>query len=70
MIPKEQTVEQLKVIGDYAAGATTVAVVMGWLTPIAAALTIVYTAVRLWESDTARRLLRAVCQKCFEWWER
>jgi hypothetical protein len=37
---------------DLAAGGTTVAALAGWLPSTAAILTILYTAIRIWESDT------------------
>ena len=37
---------------DLAAGSTAVAALAGWLPSAAALLTILYTAIRIWESDT------------------
>jgi len=37
---------------DLAAGSTAVATLAGWLPSAAALLTILYTAIRIWESDT------------------
>ena len=39
-------------IMDLAAGSTAVAALAGWLPSTAAILTILYTAIRIWESDT------------------
>ena len=39
-------------IMDLAAGSTAVAALAGWLPSAAALLTILYTAIRIWESDT------------------
>ena len=61
--------EQHKLALDWAAGGITVATIIGWLPNIAAALTAVYMLTRIWESATCRRLLRAVCARCAEWWE-
>lgn len=62
--------DNLKNIADVTAGTVTIASFLGYLPAIAAALTIIYTLVRLWESATVRRLLRAICKCCAEWWER
>lgn len=62
--------DQMKNIADVTAGTVTIAAFLGYLPAIAAALTILYTLVRLWESATVRRLLRAVCERCAAWWER
>lgn len=58
-----------KTVLDYMAGGLTAAVLLGWLPNIAAILTIVYMVIRIWESQTARRLLRAVCARCAAWWD-
>lgn len=60
--------EPEKIILDVAAGSVTFATVVGWLPAAAAAITIIYTAVRLWESATCRRLFRALCTRCEAWW--
>jgi hypothetical protein len=62
--------DTLKTAGDWAAGGITVAVIVGWLPTIASGLTIIYMTIRIWETPTSRRLLRAVCARCAEWWER
>lgn len=61
--------EQEKAALDYVAGGVTLATLVGWLPHIAAALTAVYMLMRIWESPTSRRLLRAVCARCAAWWE-
>ncbi len=61
--------EQHKIALDYAAGGITVATIIGWLPNMAAAATFVYMLIRIWESATCRRLLRAVCARCAEWLE-
>lgn len=58
-----------KHVGDWFFGGITVAVIIGWLPVIASALTVVYMALRIWETRTARRLLKAVCASCAAWWE-
>lgn len=62
--------EHFKTAADVTAGTVTLAAFLGYLPAIAAAITIVYTLVRLWETATCRRLLRAVCERCAAWWER
>ena len=37
---------------DLAAGTTTIAALAGWLPSVAALFTILYTFIRIWESDT------------------
>lgn len=61
--------ETAKTAGDLFFGGITVAVIIGWLPTIASALTIVYMTIRIWESVTCRRLLKAVCAKCAAWWD-
>jgi hypothetical protein len=39
-------------IMDLAAGTTTIAALAGWLPSVAALFTILYTFIRIWESDT------------------
>lgn len=62
--------EQDKVIADWAVGGVALATLLGWLPSIAAAVTIAYTLVRLWETKTVRRLLKAVCARCAAWWDK
>jgi hypothetical protein len=45
----QEGVEALKTTGDVAAGFTVLATLMAWLPPVAAGLTILWTAVRLYE---------------------
>lgn len=53
--------EQAQVIGksviDASSVLTTVAALMGWLPAIAAVLTIIWTAIRIWETKTVQRLV-------------
>jgi hypothetical protein len=41
--------EQIKAVGDALAGTTTVAVLLKWLPAIAAAASLIYTALRIYE---------------------
>jgi len=66
----QETIASVKQAGDWLAGGITLAVIIGWLPTIASLLTIVYMTIRIWESATVRRLLRAVCNDCAAWWER
>lgn len=61
--------EQLKNLGDWLFGGITVATVLGWLPHMAAGLSFIYMAIRIWETPTCRRLLKAVCARCAAWWE-
>lgn len=48
--------EHAKHVIDAAAITTVVATLMQWLPPIAAALTIVWTLIRIWETETVKKL--------------
>lgn len=50
--------QSLKNAGDALAVTGTVATVLGYLPEIAAGVTLVYTLVRLWESDTVQKLFK------------
>ncbi len=52
-----QHVEQAKAVGDVVALTGTVAVVVGYLPAAAAFVTIVWTLIRIYETETAQRLL-------------
>ena len=65
----EQHAQAVKQTGDWLAGGITFATVMGWMPSIAALVTAIYTAVRIWETATVRRLLKAICARCAAWWE-
>ena len=54
---------------DWIAGGVTAATVFGWLPSIVAVLTLVYMVIRIFETQTVRRLIRAVCARCAAWWE-
>jgi hypothetical protein len=47
--------EQVKVVGDVVAGSVTVAVLMTWITPLAALASLVYACLRIYEWIEARR---------------
>lgn len=46
--------DSVKTAGDIAAATLTVAVVAKWLPAVAAFLTIIWTALRIWETDTVK----------------
>jgi len=50
--------ETAKHVIDGAAASITVATVFGWLPTVAAVLTIIWTAIRIWETETVQKLLR------------
>lgn len=52
-----QHVEQAKAVGDIVALTGTVAVVVGYLPAVAAFVTIIWTLIRIYETETAQRLL-------------
>ena len=54
---------------DWIAGGVTAATFFGWLPNIVAVLTLVYMLIRIFETQTVRRLIRAVCARCATWWE-
>ena len=54
----EESAETLKNTLDVVAGGTAFATVWGALPPIAAAISIIYTLVRLWETKTVQRILK------------
>ena len=51
--------QQAKVAVDLASGATIVATLMEWMPAVAAALSIVWTLIRIWETTTVQ-----------DWWSR
>ena len=53
--------EQVKLAGDVVAGAGVFATLAGWLPPVAAAVTLIYTLVRLWETKTVQKLVARLC---------
>tara|TARA_Y100000401_G_scaffold17329_1_gene11753 strand:+ start:352 stop:528 length:177 start_codon:yes stop_codon:yes gene_type:complete len=50
--------EPVKTVLDVAAGGTAFGALLGYLPPIAALLSIVYTLVRLWETKTVQRFVK------------
>lgn len=56
--PLVQAPEQAKAIGDVFSVGTVVGSLMGWLPAIAAIFTIVWTAIRIWETKTVQGWLK------------
>lgn len=50
--------EQVKVAGDVTSVATVSAALMGWLPAIAALVTIIWTGIRIYETDTVQNWLK------------
>ena len=50
--------EQIKVTGDILSVGAVVSTLMGWLPAVAALFTIVWTAIRIWETKTVQSLLK------------
>lgn len=50
--------EQAKATLDAASLAATVSALMGWLPAVAAGLSIVWTLIRIWETETVRKLFK------------
>lgn len=59
---KDTVVQLAKTTGDFAAASLTVATIFKWLPAMAAMLTIVWTAVRIYETDTVQRIINR--RKC------
>lgn len=53
-------VEETKDMLDVAAGSTAVLTVAAWVPPIAGIFSIIWFAIRIWESDTIRELTNRV----------
>ena len=49
-------IDTAKAVADGAAVLTTVGVMVTWLPPLASLFTIVYLGLRIWETDTVRKL--------------
>ena len=47
-----------KAVADGAAVLTTVGVMSTWLPPLASLFTIIYLGLRIWESDTVRKMTK------------
>lgn len=56
----KKMVEETKDMLDVAAGSTAVLTVAAWVPPIAGIFSIVWFAIRIWESDTIRELTNRV----------
>ncbi len=54
----QQSVENRKHVADAAAVGTVIGTIAGWLPAIAALFTIIWTGIRIYESETVQRLLR------------
>lgn len=52
----QQSVENIKYVGDALSIGTVVATLASWLPPIAALVTIVWTLIRIWETKTVQQL--------------
>lgn len=50
--------EQLKHLGDALSVGTVIATLAAWLPPLAALFTIVWTAIRIYETQTVQRFLK------------
>ena len=50
--------EQLKHLGDVVSVGTVIATLAAWLPPLAALFTIVWTAIRIYETQTVQRFLK------------
>ena len=50
--------EQLKHVGDALSVGTVVATIAGWLPAVAALVTIVWTGIRIYETQTFQKLLK------------
>lgn len=54
----QDTLHHAKNVGDALSATIVVGTLMGYLPYIAAALTIIWTAIRIYETDTVQRLLK------------
>jgi len=57
-VVNDTVVQVAKATGDVAAVGVTVATVLSWLPAAAAILTIVWTAVRIYETDTVQKIIK------------
>lgn len=55
---KHETVENLKIVGDVLSVATVVGALVNVLPSIAAVFTIVWTGIRIYETDTVQNLVK------------
>ena len=49
--------EQLKIVGDAISIGTVIATLAAWLPPLAALFTIIWTAIRIYETKTVQRFI-------------
>ena len=54
---QQQTIESLKPLGDVASFGIVVGALMNWLPALAALLTVVWTALRIYETRTVQNLI-------------
>ena len=59
----QQTVQQIKVGGDVASVGTLVATLTNYLPNVAAIVTIVWTVIRIYETETVQKLLERFRKK-------
>jgi len=55
---KNGTVETIKIVGDVVSVSTIGATLIGWLPNVAAALAIVWTAIRIYETRTIQAIIK------------
>lgn len=53
--PMTNTQEQIKIIGDAGALGVTITTFLGWLPHIAAAASIIWTVIRIYETETVQK---------------
>ena len=54
---KDTTAQVAKTAGDVVAASVTVATILEWLPALAALFTIIWTAIRIWETATVQNLV-------------
>ena len=54
---KDTTAQVAKTAGDVVAASVTVATILEWLPALAALFTIIWTAIRIWETATVQSLV-------------
>ena len=58
-----QQTEQVKHVGDALAVGTTIGAVIGWLPALAAVVTIIWTLIRIYETETVQKLIERFRRK-------
>ena len=58
--------EEAKVVVDALAVTTTVSTLMGWLPAVAATLSIIWTIIRIIETETVQNFLRKIKSRSYE----